>query len=183
MYFNASWKYSFDPEYTQTETFYPSNNESVDAEMMYVTSDLDYTQNELFSSVILPYENDKFSMVVLLPNYDKSVDDIISVIDYENWNEWMDSYENSAVTVAMPKFKLNYENKLNDELIEMGLGIAFSPAEADFSNISDISLFISFVKQNTFIDVNEEGTEAAAVTIIGFELNSSAGGTEVTLLG
>ena len=66
----------------------------------------------------------------------------------------------------MPKFKFSYEKKLNDQLKSMGMVDAFIPYKADLSGISDNSIYVSFVKQNTFVEVDEEGTEAAAVTTI-----------------
>jgi serpin B len=73
----------------------------------------------------------------------------------------------------MPKFGFEYEKVLNDQLKAMGMTDAFDARMADLSGISDADLFVSFVKQNTFVDVNEEGTEAAAVTTIGIEVTSA----------
>ncbi|MEN8138699.1 MAG: serpin family protein [Bacteroidota bacterium] len=171
LYFNANWKYEFDPEYTENKSFYKSPDETTEAEMMTLTADIEYTENELFTSVILPYKQDKFSMVILLPNSQKTTDNIVSELNSQNWENWRNEYDTTEVSVNIPKFKLKYKNKLNDELIEMGLGIAFS-GRADFSNISNIPLNISYVLQKTFIDVNEEGTEAAAVTVVGMEYTS-----------
>jgi serpin B len=157
--------------YTTIKPFIKPDSEIIDANMMTMTENIEYMQNELFSSVILPYEKDKFSMVILLPNCGKTTDDIIAELSMKQWNSWLDTYESDSVTVTMPKIKLEYENMLNDELIDMGLGVVFTP-QADFSKISSIALMIDYVLQKTFIDVNEEGTEAAAVTIVGFEYTS-----------
>ena len=177
LYFNANWKYEFDPQDTQNAIF-NTGSEEKNVEMMTHTSTLAFTQNNLFSSVVLPYESDKFSMVILLPNEGKTTDDIANECNPENWALWNNSYDSTEIALYIPKFKLKYKNKLNDELIALGLGIAFSPSSADFSKISDIQTFISFVLQKTFIDVNEEGTEAAAVTIVGIELTSIGGGAK-----
>jgi len=75
----------------------------------------------------------------------------------------------SDVMITLPKFKFDFEKILNDQLQQMGMNDAFYPDLADLSNISDNSLYVSFVKQNTFVEVNEEGTEAAAVTTIGID--------------
>lgn len=171
LYFNASWMYQFDKDYTQKERFYTSSDSWQESDMMTMTEDVKYYANDLFSSVILPYENEKFSMVVLLPNQEYTCSDVIEQLDAEKWNAWMENFTTQEVSVKLPKFKMSYKNKLNDELINLGLGIAFS-GSANFSDISDVAIFISFVLQKTFIDVKEEGTEAAAVTIIGFERTS-----------
>lgn len=173
LYFNANWKFAFDEDYTDKGGFQTSTGSYKDVDVMKMTEKLPYQSNELFSSVQLPYESDKFSMTVLLPVRGKTTDDIIEAIDNNKWEEWQTSYDDSQeVTIYLPKFKSEYSNQLNDELIALGLGIAFDSDRADFSNISDIRTFISFVLQKTFIDVNESGTEAAAVTIIGFETTS-----------
>jgi len=178
LYFNAKWKYEFDPQDTQDAVF-NTESEEKNVEMMTHTSTLAFTQNNLFSSVVLPYEKDKFSMVILRPNDGKTTDDIINELNPENWTSWNNSYDSTKIASYLPKFKLNYKNKLNDELIDLGLGNAFSPGAANFSKISDIQTFISFVLQKTFIDVNEEGAEAAAVTVVGIELTSIGGGARV----
>lgn len=177
LYFNANWKYEFDPQDTQNAIF-STESEEKNVEMMTHTSTLAFTQNNLFSSVVLPYEKDKFSMLVLLPNDGKTTDDITNELNPENWALWNNDYDSTNIALYLPKFKLNYENKLNDELIDLGLGIAFSASSANFSKISDIQTFISFILQKTFIDVNEEGTEAAAVTIVGIELTSIGNGAK-----
>jgi len=82
--------------------------------------------------------------------------------------------------VTMPRFKFEYEKKLNEQLEDMGMTNAFIPELADLSNISDEQLFVNFVKQNTFVDVNEEGTEAAAVTTVGIG-ETSAGPNPFTV--
>lgn len=175
LYFKANWKYKFDPQDTQNAIF-STESEEKNVEMMTLTSTLAFTQNNLFSSVVLPYEKDKFSMVVLLPNDGKTTDDITNELNLENWASWNNDYDSINIALYLPKFKLNYVNNLNDELIDLGLGVAFSASSADFSKISDIQTFISFILQKTFIDVNEKGTEAAAVTIVGMETTSIGGG-------
>lgn len=176
LYFNAEWKYAFDADYTYEGSFY-SDNGSVNVDKMMVTERFSYLQNDLFSSVVLPYEKDKFCMHILLPNGGKTTDDVVAALNSDNWSSYLQAYDSTQeVTVELPKFKLEYENRLNDELIKMGLGVAFSSSEADFSRISDISTYISYVLQKTFIDVNESGTEAAAVTIIGIEVTSIGDG-------
>ena len=171
LYFNANWKYRFDVKNTQSNPFYKSETETVQVEMMTIKEKVNYFKNALFSSIILPYEKDKFSMVILLPNKNKSTEDIIVNLSAENWESWLNNFNPEEITVTIPKFKLEYKNKLNDELINMGLGVAFTDT-ADFSKISDIPLLISSVLQKTFIDVNEKGTEAAAATSIGIGTTS-----------
>lgn len=166
IYFNANWKYKFESEKTKSTTFYKVKNETIQVKMMNRTENVEHFQNELMSSIVLPYLHDKFSMVILLPKENKSTNDIIAELNSENWNIWLENHTPLKISISLPKFKLSYENKLNEELIGMGLGIAFSD-RANFSEISNMSLQISEVLQKTFIDVNEKGTEAAAVTSVG----------------
>jgi serpin B len=84
-----------------------------------------------------------------------------------------ESIEPSKIHLSMPKFDFSYEKKLNEQLKTMGMTDAFDPDMADFSGISDENIYISFVKQNTFIELDEEGTEAAAVTTIGMAYTSA----------
>lgn len=171
LYFNANWKYKFDEEDTQNAPFYKNEIETVQSKMMNMTENVEYFKNDLFSSIILPYQEDKFSMVILLPNEQKSTNDIISNLNAESWTTWLENYYATEIKITIPKFKLEYKNQLNDELEIMGLGVAFT-GNANFSKISDIPLQISYVLQKTFIDVNEKGTEAAAVTVVGVFVNS-----------
>ena len=105
------------------------------------------------------------------------MDELTSTLNYGIWNEVTTSLDSQTegieTVVVMPKFKFSYEKYLNQQLQSMGMVDAFMPYAANFSNITDELIFVSFVKQNTFVEVNEEGTEAAAVTTVGVELTSA----------
>jgi len=176
LYFNCTWDTEFDKELTDSKNFYREDGTIFgEVEMMTTESTFSYISNEDISAVELPYKNDKFSMHLILPSGNSSVGELISELDGETWNGWMNEYmQDRDVQVTMPKFKFDFERKLGDDLKNMGLEIAFT-GQADFSGISDIDLMISEVIHKTFIDVNEEGTEAAAVTAIVFETTSVGG--------
>ena len=177
VYFNGTWVYEFDEQYTQPETFYLSNGTTKEVDMMKQNATLSYSNNELFEAVELYYGRGNYSMVIMLPKEGNEPEDIISEMDQDSWIMWMDNFGEANIQLTMPKFKLRYEKRLNQNLIDLGMGVAFSPGQADFSKINpDFQLFISFVRHKTFVDVNEEGTEAAAVTIVGIELTSAEGG-------
>ena len=133
-----------------------------------------YSANDLFSALELPYGRGNYSMVILLPLPDKKVGDIVEVLTPENWDHWMSAFDTlKDLTIYIPKFSFSYKKRLNDPLITLGLGIAFSGG-ADFSGISrDYDLYISQVRHKTFIEVNEEGTEAAAVTSVEMRYTSA----------
>jgi serpin B len=119
--------------------------------------------------VELPYKNGKFSMYLFLPAEGVSVTELAGELDGATWSSWLEGFsERKNFTVNMPKFKFEFERSLTDDLKAMGLGIAFTD-QADFSGISSVDLLISDVIHKTYIDVNEKGTEAAAVTAIMFE--------------
>jgi serpin B len=173
VYFNGTWKFEFDEQFTEPATFYLSDGTTKQVEMMKQEATLSYFSNELFEAIDLYYGSGNFSMLVMLPKVTFTPDDVILQMNEENWNSWMNSFSEANIQVSLPKFKLEYEKRLEAALIEMGMGPAFDPYSADFSKINpDYPLFIGMVKQKTFIDVNEEGTEAAAVTIVGMYITS-----------
>ncbi len=173
LYFNCLWDIEFDPDETKTETFYNEDQTPFgDVEMMTTESAFKYATTEDFTAVELPYKNEKFSMHLFLPAYGSSVDELIGKLDGDSWTSWLEAFaEQDEVQVTMPKFKFDYQRSLNGDLSDMGLGIAFTD-DADFSGISEIDLLISKVIHKTYIDVNEEGTEAAAVTAVEIGVTS-----------
>ncbi|MCF8373361.1 MAG: serpin family protein [Bacteroidales bacterium] len=173
IYFKGTWQYEFDPANTADLPFFPANGTPVDVPTMSLEADLETYSNGMFQAVKLPYGNGSFYMTVMLPNEPNSVDDLIASLTMENWSEWQSSFSlTEGFELYLPKFKFEYETDLIPALTQMGMGIAFT-GMADFSGISDFGpLFINMVKHKTFVDVNEEGTEAAAVTIVGIGYTS-----------
>ena len=177
IYFNAQWKYEFEKGDTYQGDFNLSNGSIHQADYMVVSGNFVYTSNEDFTAVELPYGDSTFSMVVMLPSAEKEVSDLIAKLNVAHWDSWFDNSSYTGVQVDLPKFKYEFKELLNEPLTDLGLGVAFSEFEADFTRINpDGDLFISRVIHQTFIDVQEEGTEAAAATIVEISFNSSAGG-------
>ncbi len=174
VYFNGTWKYRFDKENTRPMDFHVTPYKTVQADMMYQKGDFLFTSNELFSAIELPYGRGNFSMIFLLPKTDKSLQDIADHMTPENWQTWTESFaQRNDFEIYVPKFTFDYKKKLNDALQALGLGIAFS-GNADFSGINpDENLYISDVRHKTFIKVDEEGTEAAAVTSVEIRVTSA----------
>ena len=132
-----------------------------------------YFSNDKFQAVDLPYGSGKFRMSVLLPKYGSDINELILELNSQNWKSWTDQFEKKNGSIFLPKFKLEYKIELNDILKAMGMAVAFNPAQADFTNINkNGGLYISKVLHKTFIDVYEEGTEAAAVTVVEVTLTS-----------
>ena len=167
IYFKGTWLFEFDPDDTYDGLFILNNGERIDVPKMRQQEDFNFLYNDLFSSVELLYGSGNFSMHILLPKNNYNVDDIIDSLNNESWNQWINEYvkiENRKIYI--PKFKFEYEKIINNDLRMLGMDLAFTPS-ADFSGINkNIPLLVSVVKHKTFIEVNEEGTEAAAVTII-----------------
>jgi len=105
---------------------------------------------------------------VLVPNYGKTVDDILVELNADTWSAWLGSFVDAGIQIYLPKFKFEYETGLNNMLKAMGMIRAFNPGQAEFYNMFDDSVgWIDTVYQKAFIQVDESGTEAAAVTVVG----------------
>ena len=166
VYFKGSWTMEFDPELTMEGDFGLTNGSAVPVDYMNQNrDDFHYFENDNFQAINLPYgEDEKLSMVVFLPK--GGLTDLSPQLDLNNWKEWLESFEVKEGDLTLPKFKIEYETALIEPLKRLGMKKAFDHSLADFAGIADW-LFISEVKHKTFIEVNEEGTEAAAVTSIG----------------
>jgi serpin B len=172
VYFYGGWTYQFDPNLTENDNFMLADGGKIECEMMSQKALLPYLKNEQFVAVDLPYGDGKFAMAIFLPAWDVHVNEIADLFNETSWNQWAESFTEDSVNIFLPKFELTDELTLNDALKAMGMEIAFNPS-ADFSNISDLEdLSISSVKHKTYVKVNEEGTEAAAVTSIEFGITS-----------
>jgi serpin B len=177
IYFNGTWKYEFDPEMTEEKDFYLTDGNTTKCNTMVQTAELKYMSNDDFQAVNLPYGNGNYVMTIILPNSNTNIDSIIEEMNSTNWELWMSQMETKKGTVYLPKLKFAYEKKLNDALQSLGMRKAFSNVAADFSNMHETALlFISEAKHKSFIEMNEEGTEAAAVTIV--EINFESIGEE-----
>lgn len=175
LYFMGNWTYRFDKELTVTAPFYTDDGNIMQVSMMQNTLSLKTFSAEDFSAVELPYGRTNFSMIVILP--DGGPGEFVADLNENIWEEMTAYFDNTDASVeiifSMPKFKFAYEKSFKEQLIALGMTDAFDEIQADLGGISDEDIFVSFVKQNTFIDVNEEGTEAAAVTTIGIEITSA----------
>ncbi|NCP83705.1 MAG: serpin family protein [Bacteroidetes bacterium] len=176
LYFKGNWSNQFDKDDTSDQNFYLSNGNSIKTPFMHGDVDLIFAESNGLRAIELPYGRKNFSMILLLPDY--SISEIYDRLSAETWNTLTSQLSEQnywrEATVILPKFTFSYQTFLSNQLKSLGMIDAFDPNLADLRGISDNgNLFVSFVKQNTFVDVNEEGTEAAAVTTIGVELTSA----------
>ena len=177
VYFKGSWAEEFDTALTQKRDFHLSGGSTIKHPMMSQSGDYKYYSAEGFQVVNLPYGEERISMMVFLPAEESNLAAFVGKLNSENWNRWLDSMKVIKGDIVIPKFKLEYEKTLNDVLSELDMKIAFDPAQADFSkmvlNPEKNPLFISQVKHKSFVEVNEEGTEAAAVTSVVMTLSAA----------
>lgn len=172
IYFKGIWISEFSKNKTEKKMFTHEDGSTVNVDMMNQTSKFKYKNDDLLQIVELPYGNGAFSMMVLLPQEDKKIGDVIDALNSSDyWVELESGLRVNEVELSLPKFKTEYSKKLNEVLKKMGMGLAFTD-DADFSGMSDISAKLSFVKQDTYIAVDEVGTEAAAVTTVGVVMTS-----------
>ena len=166
LYFKGLWTTPFDPALTREDIFHGDSNDS-QVKFMHNKAYFPYYSGTEGSMVELPYgEEGNFVMDVLMPADGISVDDFVSALDKELLDKLSGSLQTDEIRLTLPSFKAEYEITLNDVLQRLGMKEAFT-SSADFSAMSKDNLMISEVKQKTFIEVNEEGSEAAAITSVG----------------
>ena len=181
IYFNGTWTYEFDEDETRERPFTGLDGSPSNVPMMAQQGDLPYFETDAFQAVDLPYGDSLYSMAVILPREGEDVDALISGLDEETWDDWMGRFDTRDVTLQLPRFELEYEKTLNDVLSALGMEIAFGGA-ADFSRIRrGGGLWIDYVKHKSFVEVNEEGTEAAAATVVAIIECAGCGGGSVSM--
>lgn len=165
IYFKGEWAIQFDEKDTHEADFKVSSEKTVKAQMMSLSGEsFNYTVTDTAQIIQLPYKGDDLSMIILLPKED-SLNSLETSISADNLNLWRSNLKETEIDLYMPKFKLETKYSMSDTLKEMGMPIAFSETEADFSGMNGKKeLFITSVIHQGFIEVNEEGTEAAAAT-------------------
>jgi len=172
IYFKGIWTNEFDKKQTADYPFNLTSGGKKPYPMMSQTGNYQYHENELFQAVSLPYGRDgKVSFYVFLPKQNSNLNAFYQNLNTENWEKWMMQFTKREGFIRLPRFKTDYDITLNDALTALGMGEAFSN-KANFSGIGQ-NLKISEVKHKTFVEVNEEGTEAAAATSVGIRTLSA----------
>ncbi|HLS89080.1 MAG TPA: serpin family protein [Sphingobacteriaceae bacterium] len=167
LYFKGNWTDPFDPSHTRPMPF----NGGPEILMMFREGEMAHFKGEGFEAVRLPYgEEGRLAMYVFVPDEESGLDAFTAALTYDNWKEWQAGFAEKVGRVGLPRFRLAYETKLNDALKAMGMEIAFDRLRADFSGMRPVSpgnnLFIGDVLHETFLQVDEEGSEAAGATSV-----------------
>jgi serine protease inhibitor len=176
IYFKGAWTVEFDKTKTVDGRFTPSSGSGTMIPMMHSTGEYPYLQADHFQAVSLPYGKGRVSMYIFLPDEQSSLPEFQNSLNALNWNQWMSQFERTEGDIGLPRFKIEYDVNLNETLKTLGMRIAFDPARANFGKMFPITaaqnVYISKVKHKTFVDVNEKGTEAAAVTSVEMGITS-----------
>jgi serine protease inhibitor len=178
IYFEGDWSKPFDEEYTQDDAFNISAGDAVTVPFMFRSGDFDYYEQEGFQAVRIPYgKNESMAMYVFLPAENSGLTQFMSTFTGKGWEEWREKFLQAKGDVYLPRFSMEYEKSLNQILKDLGMEIAFDRARADFFEMvtweGEPRLFISEVKHKAFIEVNEKGTKAAAVTSVEMGVTSA----------
>jgi serine protease inhibitor len=179
IYFKGSWSTKFIRSGTRDLPFHLIDGSTENCRMMFDKRKFAYYENPDFQAIRLPYGDSAFSMLVFLPRDTAGADALITDLDEDAWQLWRNSLHVTEVEFGLPRFKFEYSVTLNDILKNMGMEIAFAPRDADFGRMVHLdqlqgeNVYISDVKHKTFLQVDEEGSEAAAVTSITMALTSS----------
>ena len=167
LYFKGMWKYQFDKNNTSEQDFYNSDGTKSKVKMMSQKCKFLAYSGENMDMVELPYGNENFCMDVILPHEGKNLDECMKDFTLNTFlYEYVKDSKQTDVVVQMPRMKLECTKSLVTPLMAMGMTDAFLDGKADFTGISDSRIFSSDVKQSTYVNVDEEGTEAAAVTTV-----------------
>jgi len=173
IYFKGKWASQFKPAQTRHEPFILLTGEKKDVPMMNQTADFNYMETTELQGLEMPYVAKELSMIALLPKKLDGIKDLDEELTDENISRWLGQFRTREVRVSFPKFKMTSEFGLADVLRSMGMTDAFMPDKADFSGITgNKDLFISAVVHKAYVDINEEGTEAAAATAVTMKATS-----------
>jgi serine protease inhibitor len=167
VYFKGRWRAQFDPRKTTDDTFRALDGRNQPMRLMHQHETLPYFETADFQAVDLHYGNSAFTMSVILPKPGRDINAIVAGLTEVSWSGWTKRFFEREVDLFLPKLRLEYERVMNDDLKALGMRLAFGAADFTPMSPRGRELLISYVKQKTFVDINEEGTEAAAATIVG----------------
>jgi serine protease inhibitor len=167
LYFEGAWQFPFPKDATSDAPFYLESGATKQVPMMRLSERLPYYTGEGFQAVALPYGEGDYRFYLFLPDKGRTVAEFRKQLTPENWAKWLGAFRVVQGSVRMPRFKIEAKYDLKPPLSALGMGVAFDPDRADFSRIADVAperLFIQKAIQKVVVEVDEEGTKAAAAT-------------------
>lgn len=167
LYFKGIWYRQFDKKRTQEESFTQADGKKLTVKMMHQRERFFAAENDNYQTVVLPYGNGSYEMVVLLPREGKDLSSLLQTMDAKKWKDNLKSTYSSKVDLKLPRFTSAYTRELNDVLKLLGMNTMFERGKADLTKMSMVKAFVSMVLQKAKIEVDEEGSKAAAVTVVG----------------
>jgi serine protease inhibitor len=175
IYFKGTWTKEFDKRETREKPFYLPGGKEKTCPMMSQGSDYLYLKGDGFQAAAIPYGEGRMSMYVFLPDDRMGLDKLHARLSDRNWDAWIGSFAKRPGRIGLPRFKLEFKAKLKSALTNLGMGIAFEGARANFRGMitgAGGNAYIEDVVHKTFVEVNEKGTEAAAATAVEMKLTS-----------
>jgi serpin B len=175
IYFKGQWLTEFDPAKTEEWPFHLDNGRQKLVPMMSRRGSYKYYEGGGFQAVVLPYRDEQFGLYLFLPGKEGGIGALLQGLNEANWKQWMHGFHQHDGLVVLPRFRVEYGTVLNGILTAMGMGEAFDPERADFQGIRAArDVYINQVVQKAVVEVNEEGTEAAALTTLVLRLGLGA---------
>ncbi|NOK64306.1 MAG: proteinase inhibitor I4 serpin [Chloroflexi bacterium AL-W] len=174
MYFKGNWSKAFNQKSTRECPFYLLDGSQKPCSMMFQNGSFRYFSDNTVEAIALPYGDERVSMYLFLPAENSNLAAFVRTLTPTNWTNWMRRFNVREGNISLPRFKLEYELDLNSVLTALGMGIAFNAQNANFKQMGlfQENLYVSQIKHKAFVEVNEEGTEAAAVTAAVMQLTS-----------
>jgi serpin B len=172
IYFKGAWTEKFDKDNTTDETFKGYNTET-QVPMMHQENEFNYTESDDCQALRLPYGNKAYTMTILLPKEGKTISDVLVSLTAENWQRYQ-RMGNAKVDVKLPRFESKTDVDLTTIMSALGMPRAFDDRLAEFPNFCNDPTYIGLMKQVARIKLNEEGTEAAAVTVVEMDFKSAS---------
>ena len=176
IYFKGNWESQFQTDKTEVASFHTSSNQSIQVPMMTQKEKFKYADLGSFQMLELPYVRNEMSMIILLPEEIDGLKQLETDLSVENLIRWQNRLSKRDVLVFLPKFRMTSRFRLDKTLVSMGMIDAFSKSKANFAGMDGKPdwLYIGAVIHKAFVDVNEEGTEAAAATAVVMTLKGMA---------
>ena len=168
IYFKGDWQTPFEKSYTEDDDFHLSQAQTVKAPLMHRSDSFNYFDGGTFQALEIPYKSGELSMIVFLPNDISGLPALEQSLTASNMQHWLSQLHSvPKVILTLPRFKMTRQFELQETLGAMGMPQAFDCRRADFSGMTGSrDLFISAVIHKAYVDVNEQGTEAAAATAV-----------------